>query len=248
MSIAWARKGLAAAGLFAVAGGAVAAGEALPQDPVAAWERLAASPDSGRCAAAGVMTLPVDLGEGTALEAGAAAGRVKILYRMNFNQVTEGWNWHPEADSEREDYYRFKYLPLASTLAERGRYRGEDKIGEPQEVQVLWRYTYFFAFANLYDFFPRRVDDDAGFAADIAVPAADAERLAGGDLRMALRGRLAETCLSESTTFWKATYGKPVDYTLKKRYLLGTLDEVWFYDAATQRVLARFTGKAAPAR
>ena len=41
-------------------------------------------------------------------------------------------------------------------------------------------------------------------------------------------GLRAEVCLNEpvtreSTTFWKATYGKPVDLTLKKRYLVGSL-------------------------
>jgi hypothetical protein len=60
---------------------------------------------------------------------------------------------------------------------------------------------------------------------------------------MALRGRLTRHCLSDSTTFWKATFSNPVDFTLKKRYLIGTLEEVLFYDAATRRVLARVSSK-----
>ena len=44
---------------------------------------------------------------------------------------------------------------------------------------------------------------DAGFVVDVPATEADARRLAGGDLRMGLRGRLAADCLSDSTTFWK---------------------------------------------
>jgi hypothetical protein len=73
----------------------------------------------------------------------------------------------------------------------------------------------------------------------VDVSVADAARLAGGDLRMALRGRLRADCLSESTTFWKATLSQPVDFTLKKRYLIGQLEEVIFYDQASGKVLAR---------
>lgn len=217
------------------------------QDPIAEYTRLSAADEASRCSTA-PLTLPVDLSEGSAFEAlvDAPGGGLSILYRMNFNQVTEGWNWHPEADAAKEDYYRFKYLPLGSTSEESASYRFEDKIGEPQDVRVVRRYAYFFAFDNLYDFFPRRVDDDAGFRAEIPLPRAEAERLARADLRMALRGRQAPPCLSDSTTFWKATHGNPVDFTLKKRYLLGTLEEIWFYDAATKRILARIAPNREP--
>jgi hypothetical protein len=60
---------------------------------------------------------------------------------------------------------------------------------------------------------------------------------------MALRGRLTEQCITDSTTFWKATFANPVDFTLKKRYLIGTLDEILFYDGATQRILALVPSK-----
>ena len=66
-----------------------------------------------------------------------------------------------------------------------------------------------------------------------------AARLTGGDLRMAVRARLAADCVSSSTTFWKATAARPVDFTLKKRYLVGRIVDVWFYDAASGSVVAQ---------
>jgi len=223
----------------------LAAADALPplQDAVAAYARLAATPEAPRCTSGETVTLPVALSEGATLDTtfDAASGRLRILYRMSFNQLTEGWNWHPLAAAAGGDYYLFKYLPLGSTAEERGTYRAEDKIGAPQEFRVQWRTDYFFAFDNPYDFYPRGPDDDAGFAAEVALPASEAERLARGDLRMALRGHLTKDCLSASTTFWKATSAQPVDFTLKKRYLIGVLDEIWFHDAATGKIVARLS-------
>ena len=60
---------------------------------------------------------------------------------------------------------------------------------------------------------------------------------------MAIGVRLAKDCLSDSTTFWKATSATPVDFTLKKRYLIGRLAAVWFYDAASGRMLARLAAQ-----
>lgn len=227
----------------------LAADAAPPQDAAAEYERRAAAP--GRCTSADTVVLPVALSEGAPLDTAydASSGRLRILYRMAFNQLTEGWNWHPEDAIGGGDYYTFKYLPLGSTSEARGTYRAEDKIGTPQEFRVQWRTDYFFAFDNPYEFYSRDAGDDQGFAAEIALPAEEAARLARGDLRMALRGRLAKDCLSASTTFWKATSAQPVDFTLKKRYLVGVLDEVWFYDAATGQTLARLprvSGDRAP--
>lgn len=230
--------GLAAALLAASA--AWAESEALPplRYAVAEYGRLAAG---GECGVSPPLTIAVDLAAGDGLEASydAASGRLRLLYRMSFNQVTEGWNWHPEADLDKEDYYRYKYLPLASAVEDRGGYRSEDKIGTPQETRILWRYDYFFAFDNLYDFYPRVRGDDDGFAAELTLPAAEGQRLAAGGIAMALTARLGPPCAADSTTFWKAHYGKPVDFTLKKRYLLGRLEAVWFYDRTSRRVLAR---------
>jgi hypothetical protein len=235
----------AAAWLLLAAPLAAAADEVLPplRDTPAEYARRAAAASTAPtpCAAGDAVDLAVAADAKSGIDASydAARGRLHILYRMGFNQLTEGWNWHPELALAGDDYYTFKYLPLASVEEDRGGYRAEDKIGAPQEFRVQWRTDYFFAFDNPYEFYAHEADDDIGFVADVAVPAAEGARLAGGDLRMALSGRLDRNCLSDSTTFWKATSAKPVDFTLKKRYLVGKLAAVWFYDAASGRVLAR---------
>ena len=178
------------------------------------------------------VEVDVDLSAGGNLEIREEGGRAVVLYRMAFNQIAEGWSWRPQANPAEEDYYRYKFLPLQSVAVERGEYQHEDKIGAPQTMKVNWRYDYFLAFENLYDFYPRRVDDDAGFAAEL--PAGLAEKVG-----IRARARLIEPVLSESTTFWKATYGKPVDFTLKKRYLVGQLEEIDFIDTASGAVLCR---------
>lgn len=177
------------------------------------------------------VEVDVDLAGGN-LEVGETDGRIEVHYTMAFNQIAEGWSWQPLADPAVEDYYRFKYLPLQSVLVERGEYAGEDKIGTTQQMKISWRYDYFLAFDNLYDFYPRVVDDDAGFSANL--PAA----LAG---RVGLRAKahLVEPVISESTTFWKAIHARPTDFTLKKRYLVGKLDEIDFVDTASGEVLCR---------
>ena len=164
--------------------------------------------------------------------------QLKVRYRMAFNQIAEGWSWRPLADPAVDDYYQYKFLPLQSVSEARGEYAHEDKIGVTQQMKVNWRYDYFLAFANLYDFYPRGTDDDAGFSADL--PAGMA-----GHLGMQAKAHLIEPVISESTTFWKATYGKPTDFTLKKRYLIAVLDEVDFVDARNGEILCRILpGKA----
>jgi hypothetical protein len=231
----------AAAWLLLVAPLTALAADELPplRDAPAEYARHAAA--APPCADGDSVALAVAADTKSGIDAtyDAAGGRLRILYRMGFNQLTEGWNWHPELALAGDDYYTFKYLPLASIEEDRGGYRAEDKIGAPQDFRVQWRTDYFFAFDNPYEFYPHEADDDIGFAAEVAASAADAARLAGGDLRMALSGRLDQNCLSDSTTFWKATSAKPVDFTLKKRYLIGKLAAIWFYDAAGGRVLAR---------
>ena len=217
------------------------------QEPVREYAARAAASAATRCTAGELMTLPVSLAQEALVDTAydAATGRLHILYRMQFNDLTEGWNWHPDAAAAGGDYYAFKYLPIASVTEDRGSYRAEDKIGAPQEFRIRWRYDYFFVFDNPYDFYARDAGDDAGFVVDVAVPEADARRLAGGDLRMSLRGQLAPDCLSDSTTFWKSTFAPPVDFTLKKRYLIGRLTEVFFHDAASGRLLARLPARPA---
>ena len=179
-----------------------------------------------------VVEVDVDISTAGSLELTEAGERIDVLYRMSFNQLAEGWSWQPLADPAVDDYYRFKFLPLQSVAEERGEYQHEDKIGTPQQMKVSWRYDYFLAFENLYDFYPRKVDDDSGFSANL--PAALA-----GHVGLRAKARLIEPVISESTTFWKATYGKPTDFTLKKRYLVGKLEEVDFVDTVSGEVLCR---------
>lgn len=168
---------------------------------------------------------------------GLSAGDGEFRYRMAFNNIAEGWSWQPGVDPAVEDYYRWKFLPLQSVGEERGSYEQEEKIGERQKTGVVWRYDYFLAFDNPYAFYPRVADDDAGFA--VPLP-----RDVGG-VRMVAVGTLESPVTSESTTFWKAIYARPVDFTLKKRYLVVRLDEVQACDAASGRTLARIRPKAA---
>lgn len=219
----------------------MAASESVPplQDPAREYDARGTTPPA--CGPGDTVVLGVDASADAPLDVGydAQVGRLRVRYRMAFNDVTEGWNWNPEIAAAGGDYYQFKFLPLGSVLEERGSYRGEDKIGAPQEFHVQWRYDYFFAFDNPYEFYARATDDDAGFAAEVAMSAEDAARLADGGLRMALRGRLDPNCLSSSTTFWKATAARPVDFTLKKRYLVGRITDIWFYDAGSGDIVAR---------
>jgi hypothetical protein len=217
-----------AATLVAAFFGAVQAAETAERQYVAIAQLP--TPEIGTRAGQSVE-LDVDLAAGT-LAVTEADGRLDVHYTMAFNQIAEGWSWQPLADPAVEDYYRFKYLPLQSVAVERGEYAGEDKIGTTQQMKVSWRYDYFLAFDNLYDFYPRVVDDDAGFSADL--PAALAGRVG-----MRARAHLVEPVISESTTFWKAIHARPTDFTLKKRYLVGKLDEIDFIDTASGEVLCR---------
>ena len=108
-------------------------------------------------------------------------------------------------------------------------------------MKVTWRYVYFLAFENPHDFYPRVADDDAGFSAESPADAA-------APLGMRARARLTEPVISDSTTSWKATYGNPIDVTLKKRYLVAILEEVQFVDTQGDRIHCRIArgGRAAP--
>ncbi|AXS80511.1 hypothetical protein [Dechloromonas sp. HYN0024] len=194
---------------------------------------IAALSPSGISATVGQMVeVDIDLAAGGGLVVEPNGERIDLLYRMAFNQIAEGWSWRPLADPALDDYYQYKFLPLQSVLVERGEYAAEDKIGTPQQMKVSWRYDYFLAFDNLYDFYPRTSDDDAGFSASLLADVA-------GRLGMRATARLIEPVISESTTFWKAIYGKPTDFTLKKRYFLSRLESVDFVDTVSGEVLCR---------
>jgi hypothetical protein len=230
---------LALASLVFAALPVAAGGLPAPADAAREYARHAAAADACRDGETLVLGIPATPDAGFETVYDAASGHLRARYRMAYNDITEGWNWHPADAMAGGDYYTFKYLQLASELEDGRSYRGEDKIGSPQEFRVQTRYDYFFAFDNPYEFYRREDGDDAGFAAEFDVAADDATRLAGGDLRMALRARLRADCVSSSTTFWKATAARPVDFTLKKRYLVGRIAEVWFFDAASGRILAQ---------
>lgn len=178
------------------------------------------------------LTLDVDLAASPGFSIEVSGERAQLHYRMAFNQIAEGWSWRPQADPALEDYYRYKFLPLQSESVERGEYEQEDMIGERQTMRVRWRYDYFLAFDNLYDFYPRRGDDDAGFSAEL--PAGLAPYLG-----LRAQVRLVEPLIGESTTFWKATHAQPTDFTLKKRYLLGQLESLELVDRRDESTLCR---------
>ena len=207
---------------------------ALAAEPAARqFEALAALPPASLKAMPGQeIEVDVDLAASSGFNVELRGERAEARYRMAFNQIAEGWSWRPLADPAVDDYYRYKFLPLQSVAVERGEYAHEDKIGVTQQMKVSWRYDYFLAFDNLYDFYPRAVNDDAGFSADLPAGAA-------AHLGIRARAHLSEPVISESTTFWKPTYGKPTDFTLKKCYLMGALDEVDFVDTRDGRVLCR---------
>lgn len=194
------------------------------------FERVRAAGAVGTVAAE-IVEVVVQPETAAGLMVSAQDGMAEVRYPMAFNNIAEGWNWNPLARPEVEDYYTWKYLPLQSIVEERGEYDGEDKIGEVEHRRVVWRYDYFLAFANLYDFYPRSTDDDSGFAA--LVPAARA-----GHVSLRAMARLVEPLTRESSTFWKATYRKPVDFSLKKRYLMAELLEIRFVDQENGAVLA----------
>jgi len=194
---------------------------------------LAHLPEADLKATAGQsVEVDVDLAGSSGFSVEAEGNFAEVRYRMAFNQITEGWSWRPQAAPDSADYYRYKFLPLQSVAVEHGEYVHEDKIGVPQQMKVSWRYDYFLAFENLYDFYPRTDDADAGFAARLAV--AETKHLG-----LRAKARLIDPVISESTTFWKATYGKPTDFTLKKRYLIGVLEALDFVDTDSGQVLCR---------
>ena len=187
------------------------------------------------------FVVDLDAGPNFTQEYDAASGKLELHYNMVFNQIAEGWSWDAMADPDQRDYYRFKFLPLGSEIASK---RAPEVVelypGKTVEVKNRWRYDYFFAFDNLYDFYARKVDDDAGFDASVPMQAGEAQRLTEGKtVRMLALCRLKPPYHTESNTFWKATFAEPVDYTLRKRYLVGDLLEVWIYDSASGKVLAK---------
>lgn len=205
-------------------------------DAVAMFDALAGKSDGdSQRVGGGFVAVEIDLDNSPGFSVDRRGDRLEVRFRMAFNNIAEGWSWRPLADPLTEDYYHSKFLPLKSVLSERGEYMGQDKVGESQRMKIIWRYDYFLAFDNLYDFYPRGIEIDAGFVASLPVISAS------DSIQMVAVARLVEPYYSESTTFWKATYGKPTDFTLKKRYLHGQLEAVLFRSRSDGRILARLT-------
>lgn len=209
------------------------------QDPEHWFQVLSGQPPAGLTALEGQRFMfAVDLvnSPGFSLEIDAAAGQAQMLYRMAFNNIAEGWSWEPLASPDSADYYRFKFLPLKSVFEEKAAPREIELYpGKTLEVRNLWRYDYFLAFENLYDFYPRQVNDDAGFSASVKMAG---EKLEKEHVGMLALGRLKPPYHSESNTFWKADFADPVDYTLRKRYFIVELQEIRFFDITSGKVLA----------
>jgi len=182
------------------------------------------------------FAVDLDNSPGFNMSLDAETGSLTLLYRMAFNNIAEGWSWEPLANPDSEDYYRAKFLPLKSTQEEKaGPVEVELYPGKRLEVRNLWRYDYFLAFENLYDFYPRAVDDDAGFGARLKA----AELPPRERLKMLAVFRLKAPYHTESNTFWKADFADPVDFTLRKRYLVGQLEEIRFVDGETGQIYLR---------
>lgn len=182
-----------------------------------------------------LFSFAVDLNNspGFSMDYDAQGGVLTLLYRMVFNNITEGWSWEPLAKPDREDYYRAKFLPLKSTQQEKvAPVEVELYPGKMVVVSNLWRYDYFLAFENLYDFYPREANDDAGFGGRIKASGLPLRE----HLKMLAIFRLKSPYHAESNTFWKADFASPVDLTLRKRYLFGQLEEIRFVDDETGQV------------
>lgn len=194
-------------------------------DVVADYRRLADLPATALAGLAGQpFTLRVDDPNADRWDVEPlAGGRQRLVYRMGRNHVTEGWNWHPEADPAHEDYYRYKYLPLGQRETETAPAQSvyDPAIRDSYTMRSMRRDAYYVAFDNPHDFYPRN-DEDDGFAVEMA--GTDAK----SDFALVVRGRFAAPFRAESGTYWRANPGRPVDLWLKNRYFMGRLETLWF--------------------
>lgn len=199
-------------------------------DVVASYRQLAALDAAGLTGLAGqAFTLAVDDPMPDRWEREALpSGQLRLTYRMGRNHVTEGWNWHPQADPAREDYYRYKYLPLGEREAEVAPPRSESDIpGRSFEAKVVRRDAYYFAFDNPYEFYARN-DADDGFAAEVSSHVSSQVADTHARFHLVARGRFAAPWRAASTTYWRAIFSAPVERTLKNYYFMGRLETLWF--------------------
>jgi hypothetical protein len=126
----------------------------------------------------------------------------------------------------REDYYRYKYLPLGEREAEVAPPRSESDIpGRSFEAKVVRRDAYYFAFDNPYEFYARN-DADDGFAAEVSSHVSSQVADTHARFHLVARGRFAAP--------WRAAHHllagdfSPVERTLKNYYFMGRLETLWF--------------------
>ena len=149
-----------------------------------------------------------------------ADGSHRLGYRMDRNHVTEGWSWSPLADPAREDYYRYKFLPLGRREGETAPARQvyDPALRTGYAVRFVQRDAYYFAVDNAQRFVGR--DDDVVVAIDVPGRVEAFTLLA--------RGRFAAPVRAQSGTYWHANPAQPVDLWLKNRYFIGQLETLWF--------------------
>lgn len=192
-------------------------------EAVAAFEKLAALPVAALAGLTG-QSFAVRVDEPTADRFDIEVqpdGRQRLIYRMGRNDITEGWNWHPEADLTHADYYRYKLLPLGQHERETAPSHVEhDAAYGDFQVWHRRRDMYYVGFDNPYDFYARN-DADDGFS--VIVPAGTEPRF-----ELVVRARYAAPYRSESNTYWRAIPAQPVDLWMKNRYFMGQLETVWF--------------------
>lgn len=163
-----------------------------------------------------------------AVVAGAApAGCLRVAVRgddgvplaaLHARAIAEGWSWPEPAAAAQGADYLYQALPLGSEFEEDASYQAEDRIGSVQTMQVRRRIDYYLAYPNGGEFADDADDEPVGSVVAEFCPLAPATR--------------------ESTTFWKATAANPVDFTLRKRYLIGRLQRVAIVDRDDGHLLA----------
>lgn len=225
--------------LFSPPAAAAAPAEAAPCAPAEAAVRQFAAIGALEPASRRGLAVAVEVDLAASADFTRAADG-SLRYGMAWNDVAEGWSWQPQARPEEADYYRWKFLPLQSESEEGAAYVQEEMVGVPQLTRVERRRDYFLAFDNPHAFYAR---GDAGFSLP---PPAGADGWPAA-LRLVALARLGEPATAESTTFWKAVHARPVDFTLKKYYLVGALEALVVCDARRNEELARI-GPATPAQ
>lgn len=82
--------------------GYAAVQDAIPRDATVTYSQLATQKT---CTAGETIVLDLPLSPETEITHDVANGRLRVFYPTQFNDLTEGWNWHPEEVAAGRDYY-----------------------------------------------------------------------------------------------------------------------------------------------